>query len=133
MQLNQIADEKGFCISNVLAINFSKLYRKQTRKPYQKNDFSPIIFKCWNLGMKHEDYQKVIKIFQSAIKLTPEKKAAFLKQECGEDVELRRKVEQLIDRKTANNRLNDPTINQVPEVVAEDEIEDEPTERSIHE
>ena len=37
--------------------------------------------------MKRENYQKAIKIFQSAIQLATEKKEAFLTKECGKDVE----------------------------------------------
>ena len=77
--------------------------------------------------MKHEDYQKVINIFQSAVKLTPEKKTAFLEQECGDDLELRREVEKLLDTKDSES-VELPTKNQVPAVVAEDKIKDEPAE-----
>jgi serine/threonine protein kinase/Tol biopolymer transport system component len=76
--------------------------------------------------MKHEDYQKVITIFQSAIKLAPEEKTAFLKKECGEDLELRRKVEQLLDTKN-RNILDEPTMTQSFEVLAKDETKGEPT------
>lgn len=76
--------------------------------------------------MKHEDYQKVIKIFQAATKLAPEEKTAFLRKECGEDVELRRKVEQLLDTKN-RNILDEPTMTQSFEVLAKDEAKGEPT------
>ena len=51
--------------------------------------------------MKHEDYEKAIEISQTAIKLTPEKKTAFLEKECGENAELRHQVELLLDEKNS--------------------------------
>ncbi|MGI8543878.1 MAG: protein kinase domain-containing protein [Aridibacter sp.] len=76
--------------------------------------------------MKNVDYQKVIEIFQSAAKLEPEKKATFLKEKCGADVELRQKVEQLLEAKKSVRVTEEPTMNQVTEVIPEDELNFEP-------
>ncbi len=57
--------------------------------------------------MKNYNHRKAIKIFQSAIELTPAMKADLLNKECGEDVELRREVEMLLeanDKKDLNGK-----------------------------
>jgi len=76
--------------------------------------------------MKHEDYQKAIRISQSAIKLSPDKKADFLKKECGEDAELCRQVNRLLEEK-GSELIEEPPSNQIFEPVKK-QISDETTE-----
>lgn len=78
--------------------------------------------------MKNEDYQKVIRIYQSAVKLGPEKKAAFLKKECGEDAELRRQIEHLL-ASSDGEPMTEPILIQPSEAFVEDEAEGEPTKK----
>jgi serine/threonine protein kinase/Tol biopolymer transport system component len=77
--------------------------------------------------MKHEDYQKAIWISRLAIKLTTEKKADFLTKECGEDAELRRLVESLLEEQNSELLRADPPSYQIFEAVEKD-IPDKPSE-----
>lgn len=47
--------------------------------------------------MKRGDYERVVEIFQRAADLSPEKRAEYLDEECGGNVEIRREVGRLLD------------------------------------
>ena len=49
-----------------------------------------------NLGGSSNDYRQVESLFQRVMDLSPEQRVAFLDDQCGDDVELRRHVETLI-------------------------------------
>lgn len=76
--------------------------------------------------MKHEDYQKANEISQPAVKLIPEKKADFLENKSGEDVEPRPLAEQLSNEKISAVEETPPS-NPASEA-AEKDIRREPTE-----
>lgn len=71
---------------------------------------------------RHERSDKVFELFQSALELDDDKRAAFLERECAGDEELRREVEALLayDRK-AEKFIESPAIEDVPELIADDQ------------
>ncbi|NNE98075.1 MAG: hypothetical protein HKN25_03540, partial [Pyrinomonadaceae bacterium] len=76
--------------------------------------------------MKAEDFQQIKRIFQSAVELTPENRSAFLNKECGENGDLRREVERLLDAKDSEF-MEEPAMAYVAEEIVEEEVENEST------
>ncbi len=76
--------------------------------------------------MNREDYQRVKEIFQAALDVAPERRAAYLDKVCGEDEFSRREVERLLEA-FDSQFLEKPAVAQMAIVVKEN-LENEPTE-----
>jgi serine/threonine protein kinase/Tol biopolymer transport system component len=64
--------------------------------------------------VKLDRWQKIEEIFAAALEQPEEKHAAFLKQACGEDEELRREVESMLEaRRAAGSFLGQPAAEQL--------------------
>ena len=80
--------------------------------------------------MNREDYQRVKEIFQAALDLAPEKRAAYLDNVCGGDGVSRREVERLLE--TFDSQfLERPAVAQVAEIVVKGKLENEPTDNGF--
>ncbi|HEY0458749.1 MAG TPA: protein kinase [Pyrinomonadaceae bacterium] len=66
--------------------------------------------------MNREDYQKVKKIFHSALDLASGERAAFLAETCREDKDLHREVQKLLDS-FESDYLEQPAIGNVAEAI----------------
>ncbi|MDQ3131408.1 MAG: hypothetical protein M3Q99_11690 [Acidobacteriota bacterium] len=77
--------------------------------------------------MNREDYQRVKEIFQAALDVAPESRAAYLDKVCGADEILRREVERLLEA-FDSQFLERPAVAQVAEIVVKEKLENEPTE-----
>ena len=69
--------------------------------------------------MTPERWQKIGEIFDSALRLAPERRAAFLDGACAGDAELRREVESLIARDGPEDFLGGPTAAGAARLLAE--------------
>src|SRR5215471_13227409 len=72
--------------------------------------------------MKHERWERLNDLFQSALERAPEERPAFLKEACHGDEELRRAVERLIVAdKRVENFIESPAFETSPELLISDE------------
>ncbi|MBI1765254.1 MAG: hypothetical protein HYR56_27895 [Acidobacteria bacterium] len=70
--------------------------------------------------MKPERWQKIDRIFQSALEYTPAERAAFINEACGGDDSLRREVELLLSAEDqAGSFLNAPAYAVAAELLVE--------------
>src|SRR5215813_2465883 len=68
--------------------------------------------------MKHERWQRLNDLFQSALERAPEERPAFLKEACQGDEELRRAVERLVVAdKRVENFIESPAFEIAPELL----------------
>src|SRR5262249_4525442 len=68
--------------------------------------------------MKHERWQRLNDLFQSALERAPEERPAFLKEACQGDEELRRAVERLVVADTrVGNFIESPAFEVAPELL----------------
>src|SRR5262252_443796 len=68
--------------------------------------------------MKHERWQRLNDLFQSALERAPEEQPAFLKEACQGDEELRRAVERLVVAdKCVENFIESPAFEIAPELL----------------
>lgn len=72
--------------------------------------------------MKPERYEQIDKVFQAAVELDADRRAAFLDHACGGDAELRREVEALLacDEK-ARAFIESPAFDEAPDLMADDQ------------
>src|SRR5215475_12572494 len=71
--------------------------------------------------MKHERWQRLNDLFQSALERAPEERSAFLKEACQGDEELRRAVERLVVAdKRVENFIETPAFEVAPELLTKD-------------
>jgi eukaryotic-like serine/threonine-protein kinase len=71
---------------------------------------------------RHEKSDKIFNLFQAAVEVDEDERAAFLDRECKGDEELRREVEVLLacDQK-AQSFIESPAIEEAPELIADGE------------
>ena len=74
--------------------------------------------------MKHEEYQKVKKIFQVTVELDPKERAEFLDEECNGNEKLRFEVERLLKNEDSVF-LEEPAMAQMAEAVINAEYEED--------
>ncbi|MDQ3749356.1 MAG: protein kinase [Acidobacteriota bacterium] len=67
--------------------------------------------------MKHNEWQKVKKIFDGALKLAPDERGKFLDENCDEDKTLRRAVENLLTSVKDDSFMEQPAANEVASVI----------------
>src|SRR5687767_7147243 len=66
-----------------------------------------------------EHWQEIKEILYPALEMDPSKRAAFLNEKCGNDTELRREIESLIDAHNgAANRFESPALEIMAETLA---------------
>ncbi len=71
---------------------------------------------------RHEKSDKIFQLFQGALEVDQDKRAAFLDRECGGDEELRREVEALlVFDKRAERFIESPAIEEASELIADSE------------
>jgi serine/threonine protein kinase len=67
--------------------------------------------------MNPNEWQKVKKIFDAALKLAPDKREKFLDKNCDEDKILRREVERLLDSFADDSFMEQPAAREVASVI----------------
>ena len=71
--------------------------------------------------MSLQRYEQIDKIFQSAVELTEDHRAAFLDRACAGDAELRKEVETLLAYdERAQGFIESPVFEEAPELLADD-------------
>ncbi|MBS1787630.1 MAG: hypothetical protein JST85_07910, partial [Acidobacteria bacterium] len=71
--------------------------------------------------MSLERYEQADEIFQSAVELAAEERAAFLDRACASDAELRKEVESLLAYDAqAQGFIEAPVFEEAPELLADD-------------
>ena len=71
---------------------------------------------------RHEKSDKIFQLFQGALEVDQDKRAAFLDRECGGDEEMRREVEALlVYDKRAERFIESPAIEEASELIADSE------------
>ena len=73
-------------------------------------------------SQRHEKSDKIFQLFQAALEVDEDKRAAFLDRECQGDEELRREVEVLLacDQR-AESFIESPAFEEAPELIADNE------------
>ena len=79
--------------------------------------------------MNREDYRQIKEIFQAALDIAPESRAAYLDEACAGDKDLRREVERLLES-FDSQFLERPAVAQVAEIVVKEKFENETTKIS---
>ncbi|NNE98340.1 MAG: protein kinase, partial [Pyrinomonadaceae bacterium] len=72
--------------------------------------------------MKRKEYQRIKKIFQEAVEMTPDDRDAFLAEKCRSNDALRNELERLLESEDFQF-LEEPAVAQVAEAVVEEEME----------
>lgn len=68
--------------------------------------------------MKSERWQKVKGLFDAVVELSPDERKSFLNQSCGNDVELRREVESLLESsEEAKSFMESPAVAEMADVI----------------
>jgi eukaryotic-like serine/threonine-protein kinase len=71
---------------------------------------------------RQEKSDKIFELFQGALEVDKDRRAAFLDRGCGDDEELRKEVEALLAYdKRAERFIESPAIQEAPELIADDE------------
>ncbi len=67
--------------------------------------------------MEAERWRKVKGLFDAALKFAPDKRKLFLDKSCGNDAELRREVERLLDSFADDSFMEQPAAKEVASVI----------------
>jgi serine/threonine protein kinase len=86
--------------------------------------------------MQRERWQQVSQIFEAALELTCDERAAYVKAQCGADEGLRREVEVLIEsheKANEENFINSPAVERAAPMLASDETRAEEAKGRLEE